>query len=187
MTSWYKYSDFLSMIIDNTYNSVSYIISDGETYAIDCGFNINWASAPVKPEYVILTHGHLDHCYGGRSLNVPIYIHEKDYEYFEIINAPFWDSKKISEIKSKLEPIPKNYINKRIQIIETPGHTPGSVCYYLREYGYLFSGDTVFSENFDVIGRTDLPMSDLNKLQESLDKLKRLYIRKLFPGHARYF
>jgi glyoxylase-like metal-dependent hydrolase (beta-lactamase superfamily II) len=57
----------------------------------------------------------------------------------------------------------------RLQVIHTPGHTPGSLCFFTE--GMLFSGDTLFRSS---IGRTDLPGGDYDQIMESI-------ITKLLP------
>jgi len=70
-----------------------------------------------------------------------------------------------------------------IIVLETPGHTPGSVCFYGEKEGVLFSGDTLF---FDGVGRTDLPGGSEKKLRESI--LKKIAVlppeTRVFAGHG---
>ena len=67
------------------------------------------------------------------------------------------------------------------RIVHTPGHTPGSVCFYNEGKGILFSGDVIFS---DGVGRTDMPGGDDEALASSMEKISRLKVNKLFPGHG---
>jgi glyoxylase-like metal-dependent hydrolase (beta-lactamase superfamily II) len=70
----------------------------------------------------------------------------------------------------------------RLQVIHTPGHTPGSICLYEEEEGILFSGDTVFTEGS--FGRYDLPGGDLEDLKKSVKILADLTVEALYPGHG---
>jgi glyoxylase-like metal-dependent hydrolase (beta-lactamase superfamily II) len=73
--------------------------------------------------------------------------------------------------------------NMDIVVLETPGHTPGSVCFYAEKEGILFSGDTLF---FDGVGRTDLPGGSEKKLRESIQKKIGILPAetRVFPGHG---
>jgi glyoxylase-like metal-dependent hydrolase (beta-lactamase superfamily II) len=67
------------------------------------------------------------------------------------------------------------------QVIHTPGHSPGSLCLYWPETKALFSGDVVFNQG---IGRVDLPGGDGDALKQSIEKLTRLEVDYLHPGHG---
>jgi len=69
----------------------------------------------------------------------------------------------------------------RFLIIETPGHTIGSMCIFDKQEKILFSGDTLFDRGS--IGRTDLPTSVPSSMKQSLQKLKALDYKILCPGH----
>ena len=113
-------------------------------------------------DIVLLTHDHFDHTGNMAPLkNARIYGSKLDFQESSIISA---DKLKIPGIK----------------VIKTPGHTKGSVCYYLPKEKILFSGDTIFHNG---IGRTDLPNSQPEKMAESLEKIKKLNIKTLCPGH----
>ncbi|MDM7202729.1 MAG: MBL fold metallo-hydrolase, partial [Thermodesulfobacteriaceae bacterium] len=71
---------------------------------------------------------------------------------------------------------------KILKVIHTPGHSPGSVCFWEEEEGILFTGDTLFVQG---IGRADLPGGNYKLMMESIRK--RLLIlpkeTKIYPGH----
>ena len=68
---------------------------------------------------------------------------------------------------------------KEIKVITTPGHTKDSVCFFYEDI--LFSGDTIFGQGY--LGRTDFPESEPEKMQKSLEKLKKINYKILCPGH----
>jgi hydroxyacylglutathione hydrolase len=68
----------------------------------------------------------------------------------------------------------------KIQVLFTPGHSPGSVCLYLPDTKVLITGDVVF---FMSVGRTDFPGGSTMLLKKSIDKLAQLDIEYLVPGH----
>lgn len=67
-----------------------------------------------------------------------------------------------------------------LQIIHTPGHSPGSIAIYWEEKKALFCGDTIFDQN---IGRTDFSGGNANEIKESIKKLSLLDVEHLFAGH----
>ena len=69
----------------------------------------------------------------------------------------------------------------QLSIINTPGHSPGSITLYGPENKTLFTGDLIFREG---VGRTDLPGGDGNQLKASIQRLTGLDVEYLLPGHG---
>ena len=133
---------------------------------------------------VLLTHAHFDHIGAipgikARFPDAPVYVHPSDEVMF---GHPF--NRLPPEYPSF--PKPAGVVDARkfplAEVIETPGHTPGGVCYYFKEDGVLLSGDTLFAGS---VGRTDFPGGSMTTLVESLKKLKALPDgTKVIPGHG---
>ncbi len=146
------------------------------------------------PIGVAVTHGHFDHIMGALDLkliyNIPFYCSEKDKfllnrqsataKHFLKRNIDIPNFEKINIDLDKCEEIKLG--KEKIEIIKTPGHTPGSVCFYAKEYEYLFSGDTLF---FQARGRTDFAYGSTKEIYKSLAKLMQLPAStEVMPGHG---
>jgi len=158
------------------------IISDfGINFAIDpAGTADFWRTRDL--DFAVATHGHFDHISGLNGLGVPWFVWLYDIEVLE------W-SKKIANLSNMIPPasvfraFPASIANQ-IQIIKTPGHSPGSVCFYFPNKKILATGDTLFA---DSIGNTDLPLGDAGKLQKSLRLLTDYGFSDdvlVVPGHG---
>jgi hydroxyacylglutathione hydrolase len=137
-----------------------------------------------KLQYILLTHGHFDHTTGVDGLlrweKVPVYIHRGDvgprerpshYLYPAPADTQFYDEGDKLKVGA-LE----------IEVIHTPGHSPGSVS--LRVNDALFTGDTLFR---DSCGRTDLPGGSYPVLLRSLRRLYELSgDYRVYPGHEAF-
>jgi hydroxyacylglutathione hydrolase len=138
---------------------------------------------------IFLTHSHYDHIVDAakfRDKNVAVYVHELDAKN---LIAPGADGlRSLKGIEGVLDPIlmhehdTYNFGNIHFVVIHTPGHSPGSVCFYFPEQGILFSGDTLFRGG---IGRLDLPTGQPELMGASLEKLKLLPKQTVvYPGHG---
>jgi len=137
---------------------------------------------------IVSTHGHWDHVGDNAAVSAhtgaPIAVHPDDREMLvrpEPLFAPFDIPPSVPAVElAEGGRIRIGSID--LEILHTPGHTPGSVCLLAREAGTLFAGDTLFPGGW---GRVDLPGGDPAAMVESLGRLERLddAIRVL-PGHG---
>lgn len=145
----------------------------------------------LKVKAILLTHAHFDHIMGIDEMiaaygEMPVYVEENDLPLLN--NADLNESKSYTRGYSYaggdvihggdvLE-----LIGHKFQVIHTPGHTAGGVCYYVEEAGMVFSGDTLFRAS---IGRSDFKTSSTEALLSSVkDKLFLLPDETIvFPGH----
>lgn len=150
------------------------------------------ASNDLHVEYVLLTHGHPDHCFVAGDLvteyGTEVCMHESDIEQVEaglaVAEMLFYD------VSGYIPFAPSRLLNdgdvlrlggSAIEVIHTPGHSPGGLC-FVTDAG-VFCGDTVFA---DSIGRTDFPGGSYPELVASI-KLKLLSMKDetpLYPGHG---
>ncbi len=137
---------------------------------------------------IVLTHAHFDHA-GGIHLfkNAKIGIHRDDAKIIESGSDQSMAQMFAAKIKARKadfalddgDIIRSGEI--KLKVIHTPGHTKGSICIYDEKSKMLFSGDTVFREGF---GRMDLPGGNSDEMKKSLEKLSRLDVDILLPGHG---
>ncbi|UCD20548.1 MAG: MBL fold metallo-hydrolase [archaeon] len=143
---------------------------------------------PLNKVTVLLTHLHWDHV-GCLTPFKKIYASKIEIEDFNkdpSAALAAYSREELEEVKkSNLLPFSKldKEIKKEIQVIIAPGHSRGSVAFYMPKQQVLFPGDVVFSEDGSVIGRYDLPTSVPEKVQESIDKVLKLKFKVFCPGH----
>ncbi len=145
----------------------------------------------LKVKYIINTHGHWDHIgavgYLKENTDADILIHEDDKDTLQDadknLSAYMAKSGTVPNADKLLKEGDKIKIGNTIvlEVMHTPGHTPGSICLLGKEV--FFSGDTVFA---DSIGRTDLPGGSYEDIKNSIHKkivpLTNDYI--IYPGHG---
>lgn len=145
----------------------------------------------LKPVAVLLTHGHFDHILAASEIavnfHIPIYASKEEKELLETpsLNLSVSLGKNISLTPTTLlndKDIIK-LAGTEVNVIHTPGHTSGGICYLFKESKILFSGDTLFE---GTVGRADLPTGNLNTLLDSVNhKLMTLPDdTTVFPGHG---
>ena len=184
-----------------SYDSNIYIITGKVPTIIDCGTGLNQKYVEDKIReiinseeilQVILTHEHYDHCgglkkiYGISNKNVKVFAHILASNKIEKGESDF--ARILGGIMPKMSVDIKLNNKETIQIgdedflvIHTPGHTPGCICLYSKKSKTLFSGDTVFA--YGSFGRYDFPGGDVYALKDSIQKLSKLDIKNLYPGH----
>ncbi len=143
----------------------------------------------IKPQAIVATHGHFDHILAAGELqkifNIPFYINKKDTFLLNEMNKSnqYWTKTKLEyPIPLKINELNENDEIFDLKVITTPGHTPGSICLYLKNKKTLFSGDTLFKE---AIGRYDFSYSSKGDIKNSLNKLFQLPEDTLvLPGHG---
>ena len=146
----------------------------------------------LEPIAYLCTHAHADHINALADLHrlhpAPILMHSKDWDWaFSPANQipPHYP---VPTRPSKLDFYPLEsqkewcFAGLSFQPIHTPGHTPGSICFYFSEHQLLLSGDTLFKGS---CGRTDLPGGSARQIRESLNRLKQLPDEtRVHPGHG---
>jgi len=141
---------------------------------------------------ILLTHRHIDHIGGARGIsqacgNAPVYVSSDDSEAVAKGDpttgaSNFGISLAALEIRTFGYGETLKYPEGEIEVIHTPGHTVGSVCFFERKSQSLFSGDTVFTNGS--VGRWDLPTGNRSTLLSSLETLSRIPLKNLYPGHG---
>lgn len=175
----------------------AYLVSDGvsgEAALIDCGRGFKKiydfaAEKGLVVKKVLLTHGHFDHVTDAarwQETRAEIYIHAADRDLMRSGGVP--DGMFAAKPVPGAEPDVLLHGGERIsagsvefEVIHTPGHSPGSVCYLSGDA--LFTGDTLFNGSF---GRYDFPGGSISDLDGSLQKLFSIPGADkitVYPGH----
>ena len=140
---------------------------------------------------ILLTHGHSDHIHGVQTLmdtyGAPVYIHERDLPclYDPQVNLSALHGRPVTITGGAIKTVKDGqHIGSGkmdFQVLETPGHTVGGVCYYMAPAAFV--GDTLFRGS---VGRTDFPGGDFEALVQSIrTKLFTLPDQTMaYPGHG---
>jgi len=179
------------------YDANSYLING--KILIDTGMSTEGLISAISEtidikdlELIILTHCHYDHTASAQEIakqsGAKIAVHKDDAPLLkdDRISASAMFGYKAPTIEpdillSEGERIPVSD-DEELEVIHTPGHTPGGICLYEAKSMSLFSGDTVFPNGS--IGRTDFQGGNSKLLTESIKKLVQLDVRTLYPGHG---
>ena len=184
----------------------TYVMSDetNECVIVDCGaFFPEERKAIVDyirsnhlvPKHLIATHGHIDHNFGNNTMfeefGLQPEVHADEAQLMDTLPE---QAESFCNITLDYElPAVGRFLsaNDKIcfgshtfTILETPGHTPGSVFYYCKEENVAFSGDTLFHNS---VGRTDIPGGSMFLLIQSLRAISQLPDEtQILPGHGDY-
>ena len=143
------------------------------------------------PKYIINTHGHIDHICAIDEVSevypVPLAIHPDDVSMYTDERAARMFGREAPLVKRKPDILLREgdtitFGTLTLEVLHTPGHTPGGICLVSRPY-CVFSGDTLFQRG---IGRTDLPGGNYEQIISSIrEKLYTLDEELVvFPGHG---
>jgi len=186
----------------NLFDSNMYLLSGNRTILIDAG--TGFQSDEIIPslkrmlngrrlDIMILTHRHYDHVGGAdriiKEFRPEVYAGRMDAEPLRngdvssTLGDRFGGKLDRMDVTDLDDGDVMDISEHRLRVIETPGHTIGSISLYDEVTGSLFTGDTVFVGG---IGRYDLPTASVDKLMDSLRKLSRLNINGFYPGHGPY-
>lgn len=187
----------IKRIVAGVYAVNCYIVynDDKKGFIIDPGGDYDEILKFIKEEnisleFILLTHGHGDHIGAVNNLisdfKIPLYACEKEKD---LLNDPIVNlSKSIPPFKP-IQLVADNWIKDsdiinfndlKLKIIETPGHTVGSICILIGST--MFTGDTLFRMS---IGRSDLPTGSYDEIINSVKKLYNYDDNiRILPGHG---
>ena len=153
---------------------------------------IEWINSEgLKPVAILLTHGHFDHIMGMAGVkneyHIPVYASKDEVEVLANpqLNVSTMMGAYISLTADELfaDGDVLELAGMKLKVISTPGHTIGSVCFYMEEEKVLISGDTLFEAS---VGRSDFPTGSSRQLIESIKT--RLFVlpddTDVCPGHG---
>lgn len=174
----------IKRLIGGGLESNGYIVyqkEGGDCYVIDPGYNPEKFIKAMKENKlniigILLTHHHHDHVGGVRKIrdlkNCPVYIHKADADMLR------------DEADVLLEGRERLLLDGEVMdVLHTPGHTGGSVCFHSEKSRLVFTGDTIF--NVD-LGRTDLKGGSARDMEASMRDVVNLWENDImiYPGHG---
>jgi len=176
----------IAMIEGGDLCSNVYVLTQGKkALLIDSGDGSNFEEIEntikgLELTQVMLTHGHFDHIGGMRYLRTAGMVRRADLAVLDELNSVFPGYHRPANLH-ELRAGSLKFGNFDLQVIDTPGHTSGSICLFEKSRKILFSGDTLFAGGY--VGRTDLFGGSSEKLIKSLGMIKKLDYKVLCPGH----
>lgn len=174
-----------------------YLILDKRPILVDAGMmagptlkNIKKFIDPGKIEMIVLTHCHHDHSGAAPALKeatgARLLLSEKEAGAVgdDMASVAYLFGQQAAEYKVD-ETLKEGMVldtgEWKLRVLETPGHSPGSLCLYEDKEKVLFSGDTVFPDGN--IGRTDMFGGNTPELVRSIERLTALDVKTMYPGH----
>ncbi len=179
---------YLKSFCFNPFQQNTYVLYDnhGTAFFIDPGNSTSSEHAilkafidekQLKPVRLLLTHAHLDHIFGNRFIydtyGLLPEVHAEDVYFIERMEQ----SAAMYGVPCEPSPMPKAFLehgqiivlgNYQLTCIHSPGHSPGSIAFFVKEQKILISGDVLFRES---IGRSDLPGGNHGTLVKSIQTL----------------
>lgn len=184
----------------------TYVMSDetNECVIVDCGAYFPEERKAIVdyirnnhlvPKHLIATHGHIDHNFGNNTMfkefGLKPEVHADEAQLMDTLPEQAesfcnitldYEMPAVGRFLSANDKI--CFGSHTFTILETPGHTPGSVFYYCKEENMAFSGDTLFHNS---VGRTDIPGGSMFLLIQSLRAISQLPDEtQILPGHGDY-
>jgi hydroxyacylglutathione hydrolase len=128
----------------------------------------------LKPTMLLNTHCHLDHVFGNKFISeaygLTLHLHEKEKQVLSfapasglMYNMPFDNYHGEFILLKQGDKVLLG--NDELDVIEAPGHSPGSICFYCSKQHFIISGDVLFQRS---IGRSDLPGGSFETLMKSI-------------------
>lgn len=185
------------------YDSNVYLLEDEDPIVVDTGTGM-YSDATLetvsrivplrKVGRIVLTHCHYDHLGGAAAFQKAtggrIYLHEAEAVPIMSGDSSLAISEMFGEKPRQLDLEPLKTGQKlrcgsaELEVLHTPGHSPGSIVLHDQKSGSAVVGDTVFCDGG--VGRWDLPGGDLGQLISSLKRLEKLGLKNMYPGHGSY-
>ena len=174
-----------------------YLVLDERPILVDAGMmagptlkNIKKYIDPTEIEMIILTHCHHDHSGAAPAIKeatgAKILLSDKEVGCVgdDLTTVAYLFGQEAPEYKVDgllTEGMVIDLGKWKLDVMETPGHSQGSICLYEKSEKILFSGDTVFPDGN--IGRTDMYGGDTTELVSSVERLTKLDVKTMYPGH----
>lgn len=195
----------IKRFVCNVIQENCYVVSDEtqEAVIIDCGAQFEAERQAIKnyiesnhlrPVHLLATHGHVDHNIGNKFVfdtwGLKVELHKDDEPLISTLSEQAKQFMRQELAKDEQPPVGR-YLEENdtitfgthtLQVIETPGHSQGSVFFWCKDEKVAFSGDTLFRNS---VGRADLPGGSMFLLIQSLRMVCQLDDdTRILPGHG---